>query len=78
MRVTLHFEKAACGKKKKKSTQKEKETKRKSLSVNTDPDLANKAQPRKKNMYCCLYRSMWLNGAHVGIRLAWQGMLPED
>lgn len=75
MRVTLHFEKAACGKKE--STQEEKETKRKSLSVNTGPDLANKAQPRK-NIYCCLYRSMWLNGAHVGIRLAWQGMPPED
>lgn len=40
-------------------TQKEKETKRKSLSVKTGLDLANKAQHRK-NMYFCPYRSVQL------------------
>lgn len=63
--------------KRRKRAQNGKETKNGVIICENRPRFG-KQNSAQKNMYFCIHRNMQLNGAHVGIRLAWWGMWPTD
>lgn len=74
MRVTLHFEKTTSGGKGHRVGKRQKNE----VIICENRPRFGKQNSAQKNMYFCLHRSMQLNGAHVGIRLAWRGTWPTD